>query len=440
MDHPSEPKPIARGPNALALWAREHELGHAAEMAKRTRALELTVQCINDGTLTELDSAESPLSHQIKAHHNRHAVEMNSHWIGTAQEWTCPCCGRSKFQISRVGNKGQILAKLVEHHDHMADALKDAFNKVFIDTQTRQETSTGLALVERMATAFASYDPVLVCEDCNIADANAKSWLKDYDKINVKHQSFSISQIRQFINVQPHTPHDIDFDTLKTLWLAVRPAYIARMKLIFEVAKAAVTQDHWYEKYPLGFIAVPTLSNRTSVHARQPGLAWVSPDALHRAVQKNTISHRSNWSRWRTEPKKPGEEPPENYLAIVLSKAGCARMWNATADDWHCPICERAKHQTVSNKQGDVSFQTHQPTSRSKLWRLVPLICGECSNVVKSMKLELSKGFGVPVAATFDCITPQQLRSIMTARPYSPPLIDSVKAKALVENYVRHAE
>lgn len=95
-----------------------------------------------------------------------------------------------------------------------------------------------------MAVAFAAYDPILVCEDCNNADAHAKALLSQHDKINLTHQSFSISQIRHFAQSQPHTPHQINEDKLSTLWTDVRPTYLARMKLIHEVAKAAVTQDY----------------------------------------------------------------------------------------------------------------------------------------------------------------------------------------------------
>src|SRR5690606_34534810 len=87
--------------NALALWAKQYQRGYEAETAQRTRALELAIQCINDGTLTLLDGPDSPLSRRIKLHHGLNAFEMNSNWIGTAQDWQCPCCGRSKFEISR---------------------------------------------------------------------------------------------------------------------------------------------------------------------------------------------------------------------------------------------------------------------------------------------------------------------------------------------------
>ncbi|UTM01039.1 hypothetical protein MID00_16300 [Alcaligenes sp. NLF5-7] len=434
-----EPDSLSLGPNALTLWAQEHRRDYEAESAKRAQALELAIQCINNGTLTLLDGPDSPLSCRIKSHHRLSGFEMNSHWIGTAQSWQCPCCHRSKFDISRPGNKGQILAKLVEHHDHMSEALKAAFSQAFIHTETNHQTNTGLALVERMAAAFAAYDPVLICEDCNNADARAKALLSQHDPLNLKHQSFSIGQLQQFIESSPHASHQINEEALKSLWTTVRPAYKARMALIFEVAKAAVTQDHWYEKYPLDFIPVPTLENRTRIHSNQWGFEWISSEALQRAFQEKTISHRSNWSRWRQEQKKPSRTPPANYQAIILSQPGSARMWKEVDDDWHCPSCERPKHQTVKYRNGKIGFQTHSPTPRSKAWRHIPFICMDCCAVVKSMSWELTKGFGVTVQATFDSITPEQLRSIMTARPYSPPLIDSAKAKALVEDFVRNS-
>lgn len=128
---------------------------------------------------------------------------------------------------------------------------------------------------------------MLVCEDCNNADTHAKTLLSQDDKINLTHQSFSIGQIQQFIRSLPHTPHQIDEHDLRPLWADVRPTYRARMKLILEVAKAAVTQDHWHERYPLGFVPVPTLGTPYN-RQTQSGFEWLSADALQRAFKEKT--------------------------------------------------------------------------------------------------------------------------------------------------------
>lgn len=423
---------LGRKPNALAAWAEKSEDYHGRAREERNTALRLAVKCINDGTLDLLDGVGSPLSCEIKKHHGVELFEMNRNWVETSQYWRCPCCERGKFEISRVGGKGQILAKLVEHHDHMEDALKAAFHKVFVESGTDIPTSTGLAMIERMAPAFSSYARVLICEDCNNADASAKKILTD-GGFRVEWQSFSIGQIRQFINVGGHVSHDVDKSRVMALWQLVRPAYVARMKLVYEVAKAAVLQDYWFEKYPVGMVAVPTLSNG---YHRYGGLELMDAEAFSREMAMNNVVHQANWSRWRTESKPVGNIPPENYLAMLLSLPGCERMWNELEGSWKCPICERSKFEVVKFMKGEVTFQTHFPTRISAAWKDIEQICMGCCSVVKAMKWELEKGHGVNVGATFSCITPDQLRSIIMARPHSSPLVDKQKAQKLIDGWL----
>ncbi|WP_137819186.1 hypothetical protein [Pseudomonas sp. 2FG] len=420
---------LGRQPNALAAWAEKSEDYHERVREERATALSLAVKCINDGTLDLLDGVESPLSCEIKKRHGAELFEMNRNWVETSQYWKCPCCERGKFDISRVGSKGQILAKLVEHHDHMEDALKAAFNKVFVVSGAENPTSTGLAMIERMAPAFSSYARILICEDCNNSDAAAKKILSDKG-CRVEWQSFSIGQIRQFINVGKHVSHGVDESKVMALWQLVRPAYVARMKLVYQVAEAAVLQDYWYERYPVGIAAVPTLSNG---HHRYGGLELVDAEAFSREMARNNIVHQANWSRWRTESKPVGSVPPENYLAMLLSLPGCAQMWSELEGSWECPVCERSKFEVVKFMKGKVAFQTYPPTQASAAWKGIRKACIECSSVVRAMKFELENGYGLDVGATFDCITPDQLRSIITARPHSSPLVDKQKAQKLID-------
>lgn len=416
---------------ALAVWAKQNELPPEIILEKRKIALRLAIEGIADGSIDSLDSVESPLSRKIQAHHGVDLFEMNRNWVETAQSWKCPCCDRGKFEISRIGAKRQILAKLVEHHDHMADALKAAFNKVFVVSGTDKSTSTGLALVERMAPAFSAYSPVLICEDCNNADAAAKKIISNAGR-KIEWQSFSVGQIRRFIIIREHAPHSIDVVKFLEVWRLVRPAYVARMNLVYEVAKAAVLQDYWFERYQGEAMAVPTLSNGFQ---RYNGLELVSGDALVREMAKSTVKHSSNYSRWRTEESRPGDKPPRNFLAIIESLPGCARMWAELADSWECPVCQRSKYEVVSYKKGKVSFHTHLPTLYNPTWKSQGHICMGCFNVVVAMKRELETGRGIKVEFTFDCITPDELRAIIQARPHSPPLVDSEMAEVLMNKW-----
>lgn len=428
--------PIQQSPKyALAKWASRNEPSSEALREKAETALRLAIEGIADGSIVSLDGPASPLSRKIQAHHGIDQFEMNRNWIETAQTWTCPCCSRGKFEISRVAGKGQILAKLVEHHDHMADALKAAFNRVFVESGTEKPTSTGLALIERMAPAFSAYSPVLICEDCNNADAAAKKIVSNAGR-KIEWQSFSIGQIREFIIVQEHAPHRIDVTKFMDLWERVRPAYVARMNLVYGVAKAAVLQDYWYERYQGEGMAVPTLSNGSQ---RYRGLELISGEALVREMAKSSIKYASNYSRWRTEDPPEGHTPPSNFLAMINSLPGCARMWAGLADNWQCPVCERLKYEVVSYRKGKISFHTHLPTPFSSTWKPLGQICMSCFNIVVAIKRELEHDLGVKVRYTFDCITPDELRAMIHPRPHSPPLVDTEMAEALIARWRSHA-
>ena len=105
-------------------------------------------------------------------------------WNHIPESWRCPGCGRSKFEIMRwtkrfVKNGVRCkpykdwIAILHGHHDH-------AINSRF--------------------------DEVVVCDQCNIADAVVKRELK----LN-RNFSFSPSEIKQFIKATPHGRHRIDY-------------------------------------------------------------------------------------------------------------------------------------------------------------------------------------------------------------------------------------
>ncbi|MFJ3073696.1 hypothetical protein [Pseudomonas sp. NPDC087029] len=415
---------------SLAIWARQHRVSPELYEERRQTALRLAIEGINDGSIDSIDGISSPLSRKIQAHHGGKLFEMNRNWIETAQSWVCPCCRRNKFEIARVGSKGQILAKLVLHHDHMTDALEAAFHRVFVDSGSHKATNTGLALIERMAPAFSAYAPVLICEDCNNADAAAKKLISDIDG-RIRFHSFSISQIYQFIVIGANSSHLVDEGKVFAAWALIRQAYFARMKLVHEVAKAAVLQDYWFEKYQSGIVPEPTLSNG---YSNYNGLEFVSGEALFREMTSTAIKHVSNYSRWRTETQPARGKPPENFLAMIDSFPGSARMWGALPGDWRCPTCGRSKYETVSFSEGKISFHTHTPTRFSTAWNEIKHICAGCSNVVTAMKREL-KGYGIDVEFAYDCISPESLRLLITARPHSPPLVDRKMAEALINNW-----
>lgn len=393
---------------------------------KQDMALALLVESINAGEINTLDGVDSPLSETIKAHHGLPDFNINSNWIFSSQLWVCPCCDRSKFQISRVGNRRKILAKLVIHHDHMSDALKAAFHKAFEEAGTQEAQAEGQQLVERIGHAFAASPEIMICEDCNNADTVAKKLFGEPPFF-----SFTIGQIRKFIQTADHSPHGIDNAAALQAWDVVKPAYQLRMKLIRAVARAAATDSHWYEPWTSRTRPVPQLG-----YGRSQGdtlvKKWVSTDSLLKALGPKNEVVPANVSRWRTENKTAGRPLPPNYIAMLKSEAAFARCWDEMPDGWSCPICKRSKQDTVYiGKEGQVSFVVRVTSMRGD-WANAPRICNHCTSTLMSLKLELSKLTQNMPRDSYTFSTPEELSSIIVARPHSHHNVRPREANNLV--------
>lgn len=395
--------------------------------AQREEALTLLVDSINTGEITSLDGIQSPTSLGIRRHHRLDDFEMNSHWIGCAQDWICPCCGRSKFQISRVGRKQQILAKLVIHHDHMGEALQAAFHAAFVKAGTDVEQINGYRLVERMGSAFAAYEEILVCEDCNNADAEAKKLLTA-----PPYFSFSIGQIRCFIQRADHQPHRVDPAAAKTIWEGARPAYELRMKLINTVARAAATDSHWYEPHIRRSQPIPVLG-----YAHRIGDSmvkeWVSGDALYKVLGPQTKKPERNLARWRTSTQKPGQPLPSNYLAMLRSEEAFVQAWDSVPDDWSCPVCRRSKREVAYvGDKGKVVFFLASNSGRGA-WSNASRICRQCHSTLMSLKLEITELTGNKPSDSYEFVGPHELAIILNPQPHSQHAIQRSEAATLVE-------
>lgn len=413
--------------SGFAQWSAQHEpIDYQTMLTLREEALPLLVKSVSDGEITTIDSVDSPLSTAIKAHHRLTDFEMNAHWIGSSQAWSCPCCGRSKFHISRVGKKNQILAKLVVHHDHMGEALKAAFHVAFEEAGTRDAQIEGNRLVERIGSAFAAYEEVLICEDCNNADTEAKKLLEAPSFF-----SFSIGQIRSFIQSSAHHPHDVDADAAHQRWKEARPAYELRMELIRTVAQAAATDNHWHEPYDRTMQPIPTLGNghRTGDTTI---LKWVSTESLYKALGPQQKTAPRNLTRWRTTIPKQGRPLPANFLAMLLSDEYRARRWEQVADDWSCPVCRRTKQEILYvGDEGKVSF--HISTNHGRgAWSSASEICNHCNSTLMSLKTEISELTGNRPRDSYAFVSPNELAGIIRARPHSPHTIHAPEAAALV--------
>lgn len=395
-------------------------------IALRKTALEKLMASFRRGEIVSLDGVESATAMAIYKVHGERPFEMNSHWILSAQDWTCPCCERNKFAISRLGDKGQILGKLTIHHDHMGDAIKEEFTRAFVTNGTDGPQVEGKSLVDRIGKAFAAHEEVLICEDCNNADTTVSRELG-----LPKHFSFSVRQIKRFILPVPHAPHGIDFKAAQKVWLEAQPAYELRMRLIKEVSVAAATNQHWYEPHEPHAIPIPVYGYANAKLGFASLTDWISVGELVDALGPKKKIHPPNRAKWRTKFIKEGKAPPENYVALLRSAHHTAALWDEVPDDWVCPVCDRSKHEQVYlGEQGKIQFRA-PGTSKDHRWKN-QRICNHCHSVAISIKEEVADRAGRRPYDSFGYFSPDELRGIIDPRPHSFHRIRPKEAEALV--------
>lgn len=418
------------GLSELARWFAAQRRSVNSEQMLRDQALAHLLDGVRQGDIVILDGVDSPLSVRIKAHHKCDVMEMNSNWIGSTQDWKCPCCARSKFAISRLGKQGQILAKLVIHHDHMGDVLEAAFNAAFRAAGTSTPQTNGKRLVERIGTAFAAYEEVLVCEDCNNADSKAKKMVGTPTDF-----SFSPTLIRSFVRPQDHCPHEIDRAAAVDAWNAAKAAYELRMKIIGAVGRAAATDSHWYEP-SADRHGVPVFGFGSSAPGRLHDRSiqeWISFDALQTALGPAKSAKSANLSRWRTSSEGRTGVLPSNFLAMLKSEPQTAKVWDGLDDSWRCPICRRSKTEVACpGDKGKIRFPISFNRARGK-WSSANTICGHCSSTLISLKYEVVQLLRRPLADSYAFVSPAELAKVIDACPHGPNRIRSDAAAELVD-------
>jgi hypothetical protein len=127
-------------------------------------------------------------------------------------EWRCPCCFRSKVEIARLDVNGNLLCRIVRHHDHFEDLAGEQLRS----NMGRLLDYGALSVV---SSSFARFRPELICEDCNNADNAAKV------AVDAKAAfTFAPHEISGFIHVKPNTPHEINCERALAIYKAILPS------------------------------------------------------------------------------------------------------------------------------------------------------------------------------------------------------------------------
>ena len=116
-------------------------------------------------------------------------------WTRLTDEWRCPACRRSKFEVLRWAKRhpNQLahpgaepyldwLAAFASHHDHASDTWRPGHT-----------------------ARSPRFPETTICDQCNVADGTAKL------KLGLPSTwSFSPEEIGRFVTSTPHAKHAID--------------------------------------------------------------------------------------------------------------------------------------------------------------------------------------------------------------------------------------
>ena len=140
----------------------------------------------------------SPSSQDYREYDGAHCPNL---WFGTPENWRCPSCNRSKFELLRWTKRHSLpvngkrkpyigwLAVLHRHHDHGGH-----YDEHWNETGNR-------------------FPQTVICDHCNVADGMAKRKLG-----LAKSFSFSPQEIGRFVKATPHAGHTIDYETAREVY------------------------------------------------------------------------------------------------------------------------------------------------------------------------------------------------------------------------------
>jgi len=190
-----------------------------------------------------IDDPGSGTNERIRQTLKSAKVEINSIWASASPAWSCPCCHRTKPECARRGAKGQMLGKLVAHHDHIDDFMNVVLSDLSKIVAMKADSSiVAERFIRRSGNLFGRFERIIICEDCNNADANGKA------RVGAElHFTFTPKEIATFIQATANHPHQIDETTLTKVYASAKAHYDLRVASVKKLAERALTGAAWYE-------------------------------------------------------------------------------------------------------------------------------------------------------------------------------------------------
>lgn len=338
--------------------------------------------------LDDLDGPHTPLTLEIGARLQAEGYNLNRWWVLTPQDWSCPCCSRGKPDIGRLDVVGRLYGHLMAHHDHVGDAVAPLFLEIASSRDWPGMNSLAEDFAKRMSAFVSAHDPIVICSDCNEADAKAKKSVGAPTAF-----SFAPADITRFIHPAPNRPHRLDADALTALWRKRAPLFDRRIKMMRRLIEFALSNEHWFQ--PSAFRDQPQSIELTATailesheirhsgvdHRRDRMLAYIGATATQVV---SGLTART----WRKHTDRQLRAPPDDMM--VEAVAAFSPFWKSVPDDWRCPCCKRLKRDVIQPSHAkELAFTTDSRRGRGDGPRgEKAACCGECSWAVISLAKE----------------------------------------------------
>jgi hypothetical protein len=384
---------------------------------------------IQDGSIP-VDGVMSPLTKELMVRFGATEVDMTSWWAWTPCEWTCTACGRSKSAIARLNQKGQLMCRLVEHHDHMQNLLLERFRQISSSQDHVVADEIAEHFAKRSSQMVSAYDNAIICNDCNNADAVAKGLASAHADF-----SFSPAEMRRFILAKPGQPHQIDGEIAAAIWKEQEETFRLRLRIVDRIADIAATNAHWFQRADRSS-SPHAIKDRVDAYAAAAQAFGALP-LLCGEIRTNKAAEPSAWRYKRyPAPKSSPTKGDIDHVARVTHRG----FWDRLAGDWCCPGCARTKEWIVRpSGQNAWAFpiaSKYLRTDALGMMGVSQVICGDCGWTVERLRSEAAAVAQIEETHNFALIELSDVSRIVIPRPHCRHNFDNEKATVVVGKLV----
>jgi len=323
-----------------------------------------------------------------------------------------------------------MLGKLVAHHDHIEDFMDVVLSELSKDLAIEAASSADAQrFIRRGRKLFRRFDRIVICEDCNNAEASGKAQVGAGPYF-----TFTPRELASFLRAAPNRAHEMDVGALDAAYASARPHYERRVASLKRLAEYALKGTAWYEP-----VAPENLEERVERKAQAAlrlfGLDHVGSGSVRDIFfpsRKIDIKHAS---AWRTKQTLPPSVPSATELDFVIRGH---RDFGGLSEDWVCPCCARSKREVVRWTQNSKQFafvvrERNIPDPLARYGTRKIMLCDACNHTFQECHKELRIRLGDDAVPSYP-VSIEEIRGIIRPRPHGLHVVNSEAAEALVRD------